>query len=68
MKCPRCEFEGISTIAKSPIEGVWEVYQCDQCYYSRRSTEDPQVSDVFKLTAEKIAGLQVIPAVPPLEV
>ena len=68
MKCPRCDFEGVSVIAKSPIEGVWEVYECDQCYVSWRSTEDIDVHDVFKLTKEKIDGLQVIPPIPPLEV
>ena len=68
MKCPRCEHDQISTIAKSPIEGVWEVYQSDRCFYSWRSTETPHVDDVFKLDAEKIAKLQVIPPVPPLEV
>lgn len=67
MKCPRCGSENIKTIAKSPVEGCWEVYECDECYYSWRSTEDPHVDDVFKLTPEKIANLQVIPPVPPLE-
>ena len=68
MKCPRCDFAGVSVIAKSPIEGVWEVYECDQCYFSWRSTEDIDVHDVFKLTKEKIDGLQIIPPIPPLEV
>ncbi len=68
MKCPRCGCESISTIAKSPVAGAWEVYECDKCYYSWRSTETPHVDDVFKLDDEKIAHLQVIPAVPPLEV
>lgn len=67
MNCPRCEHEEISTIATSPVAGAWEVYQCDTCFYSWRSTEDPHVSDVFKLTDDQIANLQVIPAVPPLE-
>ncbi len=68
MKCPRCGHEGISTIATSPIEGVWEVYECDKCLYSWRSTETPQINDVFKLNDEKIAALQVVPPIPPLEV
>jgi len=68
MICPRCGFEGISTIATSPIEGAWEVYECDQCFFSWRSTEDVNVHDVFKLTKEQIDNLQVIPPVPPLEV
>lgn len=67
MKCPRCGGELISTIATSPVGDVWEVYECDDCFYSWRSTETPHVDDVFKLTKEKIANLQVIPAVPPLE-
>lgn len=68
MICPRCGFESISTIAKSPVEGAWEVYECDQCFFSWRSTEDVDVHDVFKLTKEQIDGLQIIPPVPPLEV
>lgn len=67
MKCPRCDCEEISTIAVSPIKGVWEVYECDRCFYSWRSTETPVVDEIFKLDEEKIANLQVIPAVPPLE-
>ena len=43
------------------------MYQCDVCFYSWRSTENPHVDDVFKLDDEKIAKLQVIPPVPPLE-
>ena len=43
------------------------MYQCDVCMYSWRSTETPHVDDVFKLNDEKIAKLQVIPPVPPLE-
>ena len=67
MQCPRCGHEEISTIATSPVEGAWEKYQCDVCMYSWRSTETPHVDEVFKLTDEKIAKLQVIPPVPPLE-
>ncbi|WP_085829780.1 non-oxidative hydroxyarylic acid decarboxylases subunit D [Collinsella vaginalis] len=67
MKCPRCDHDQIETIATSPIEGAWEVYQCDRCFYSWRSTEQPHIDEVFKLTAENIERLQVIPPVPPLE-
>lgn len=68
MKCPRCDTEGkVEVIATSPKGNVWEVYQCSLCYYSWRSTEDPKVSEIFKLTPESIKKLQVIPAVPPLD-
>lgn len=67
MKCPRCGHDHISTIAKSPVEGAWEIYECDLCYYSWRSTENPVVSDVFKLKPEEIPHLQQIPAIPPLD-
>lgn len=54
-------------MAESPVEGKWTAYICDTCYYSWRSTEDPKVAPIFKLTKEKIPTLGVIPPVPPLD-
>lgn len=67
MNCPRCESDKIRTMAKSPVGDVWEVYACEKCCYSWRSTETPVVIDKFKLNDEKIANLGVIPPVPPLK-
>lgn len=67
MKCPRCDSENIRVMVKSPVGDVWEVYLCETCYYSWRSTENPVVSKTFKLKPEDIPGLQVIPPIPPLD-
>lgn len=49
MKCPRCDAETVRVMTKSPVGDVWEVYVCDTCSYSWRSTEEIHVHDVFKL-------------------
>ena len=67
MKCLRCNEETVRVMTKSPVGNVWEVYVCDTCGYSWRSTEKAHVDDVFKLTKEGIAKLQVIPPIPPLK-
>lgn len=67
MKCPRCGLEDqLEVIATSPVGDEWEVYQCKTCYYSFRSTEDPQISEIFKLDPAQIPNLDKIPPVPPL--
>lgn len=67
MKCPRCGSEEVRVMVKSPVGDVWEVYVCDTCYYSWRSTEKIDVHDTFKLKPEDIPGLQHIPPIPPLD-
>lgn len=67
MKCPRCDSERIETIATAPVDNAWEVYECMDCFYSWRSTEHPRVHEKFRLTAEQIRNLQVIPPIPPLD-
>lgn len=67
MNCPRCNHDDIKTIAKSPVENVWEMYACQKCWYSWRSTETPQILDKFLLDDAKIAVMQIIPPVPPLK-
>jgi hypothetical protein len=54
-------------MTKSPVGDVWEVYVCDVCAYSWRSTEDPKVWPTFKLKPEQIPNLDVIPAIAPLD-
>ncbi len=66
MNCPRCGHDDIKTITKSPMGDVWEVYGCQKCWYSWRSTETIHILDKFKLDDEKIANMQTIPPVPPL--
>lgn len=67
MKCPRCDSDQVKKLVDSPVGNVWEVYICDHCGYSWRSTEDISIDPKFKLTDEKIANLTENPPVPPLD-
>ncbi|MDF2524177.1 MAG: hypothetical protein K0R31_1818 [Clostridiales bacterium] len=67
MKCPRCDADKVRKMVDSPVGKVWEVYVCDKCDYSWRSTENPKIIDKFKLNDEKIANMGVIPPVPLLK-
>ena len=46
MKCPRCDADTVRVMTKSPVGDVWEVYVCDTCSYSWRSTEEIHDFDV----------------------
>jgi hypothetical protein len=58
--------------SKSPVAGVWTVFGCDTCFYTWRSTEPSENTDldkypeVFRLNPEAIAKLPEVPAIPPL--
>lgn len=67
MNCPRCDSPKVKKMADSPVGKVWEVYVCENCWFSWRSTEDIHVLPKFKLDDEKIAEMQVIPPIPPLK-
>lgn len=67
MACPRCGSENTRVMVKSPVGDVWEVYVCETCWYSWRSTEDISIWPVFKLDPAKISELGIIPPVPPLD-
>jgi hypothetical protein len=67
MKCPRCDSEKARIMTKSPVGDAWEIYVCDHCCYSWRSTENIQISEIFKLNDEKIANMGIIPPIPPLK-
>lgn len=66
MKCPRCDSENVRIMTKAPVEDAWEIYVCDKCCYSWRSTEKIRIHEKIKLDDEKIRAMQVIPPVPPL--
>ncbi len=72
MKCPRCDSELVSVMVKSPVGHAWEVYLCDICKFSWRSTEGENITDPeqydkrFKLNSEEFNKLDQIPPVPPL--
>lgn len=67
MKCNRCGSDKVRKMVDSPVGKVWEVYVCDKCNFSWRSTETIDVLPKFKLDDEKIANMQVIPPIPPLK-
>ena len=70
--CPRCAFDSIEQLHTSPVPGVWEVLQCQQCLYCWRTTEPVRRTDrsaypeEFKMTADDIANAPEVPAIPPL--
>ncbi len=72
MKCPRCDSESISVLTKSPVGDVWEVYLCDTCKFTWRSTEDEKNTNPekynkkFKLNPAEFDKLDQIPPIPPL--
>ena len=67
MNCPRCDSDKVKKMVDSPVGKVWEVYVCEKCWFSWRSTEDIKILPKFKLNDEKIAAMQVIPPIPPLK-
>lgn len=67
MSCPRCDCDDTRVMATSPVGNVWEVFVCNKCYYSWRSTEEIHVSEKFKLNDEKLEHMGVIPPIPPLD-
>ncbi|MFH8350295.1 non-oxidative hydroxyarylic acid decarboxylases subunit D [Streptomyces sp. NPDC018045] len=70
--CPRCAHPAITRLFTSPVPGVWDVLQCEQCLYCWRTSEPARRTsraaypDGFKLTAEDIRDAPEVPAVPPL--
>ena len=67
MKCPRCDSEQVRVMATAPVDNAWEVYVCENCCFSWRSTEEIRVSEKFRLDDEKIKNMQIIPPIPTLE-
>ena len=72
MKCPRCDSELVSVMVKSPVGDAWEVYLCDTCKFSWRSTEGDNITDPeqydkrFKLNPAKFNTFDQIPPIPKL--
>ncbi|TCL72458.1 hypothetical protein EDC14_1006173 [Hydrogenispora ethanolica] len=67
MKCSRCDSDKVRKMVDSPVGKAWEVYVCEKCNFSWRSTETIEIWPKFKLTDEKIANMQMIPPIPPLK-
>ena len=70
--CPRCAFDTIEELYTSPVPGVWDVLQCQQCLYCWRTSEPARRTDrdvypdSFKMTVADIANAPEVPAIPPL--
>ena len=70
--CPRCAHEHLTHLTSSPVAGAWDVFQCDRCLYTWRTTEPARRTQpdaypaAFRLTAEDIENAIETPSVPPL--
>ncbi len=73
MICPRCDSDTAHKLVDAPVNKAWEVFLCDTCFYSWRSTDPKELSDPktyskkFKIDVANIPKLAVIPPIPPLE-
>ncbi|MDR3540623.1 MAG: non-oxidative hydroxyarylic acid decarboxylases subunit D [Desulfosporosinus sp.] len=68
MICPRCDSNRARVMVTSPVGNEWEVYVCEKCWFSWRSTEKIKVNPKFKLNDQKIAEMLIIPPIPPLKI
>ena len=75
MKCVRCLQDRAAKVAVAPDgSGAWEVYYCDRCNFSWRSTEEPEVIDPdkrdpwFQMDTVDIENLTALVPIPPLEI
>jgi vanillate/4-hydroxybenzoate decarboxylase subunit D len=72
LNCPRCDHETIEKLYSSPVPGVWDVLQCQQCLYTWRTSEPARRTQrdaypaSFKMTAADIANAPEVPTIPPL--
>src|SRR5246127_2224708 len=70
--CPRCAFDAIEQLYTSPVPGVWEVLQCQQCLYCWRTSEPARRTDrdaypaSFRMTQADIDTAAEVPSIPPL--
>jgi len=73
MICPRCDSENVNILTKAPVDDAWEVYICETCCFSWRSTESSEIRDPekydkrFKIDPDKISKLDQIPPIPELK-
>jgi hypothetical protein len=70
--CPRCACRTVEKIFSSPVTGVWDVLQCQQCFYMWRTSEPARRTQrdaypkAFMVTVEDIQNASEMPTVPPL--
>jgi len=74
MICVRCLRNSAQKIADAPDgSGAWEVYYCEICNYSWRSSEEAQTTmpdkrdPEFQLDKVDLDALQILNPIPPLK-
>ena len=74
MICLRCLSDSGEKIAEAPDRsGAWEVYYCERCNYSWRSSEEEEVTTPekrdpeFQLDSVDLDALQILNPIPPLK-
>jgi vanillate/4-hydroxybenzoate decarboxylase subunit D len=66
--CPRCESKA-ELVAKSPVEGAWEVYLCPVCIFTWRSIEPESITNpekynkAFKVNPADIPNAAHVPPI-----
>jgi hypothetical protein len=75
MKCIRCDDDGVRQVAKAPDgSNAWEVFYCEHCNFSWRSSEEPEVLTpekrpaFFQLKGVDLTNLLQPCPIPPLKV
>ena len=69
-QCPRCGGSSLDQLARSPVPGSWEVWSCERCRYSWRSTEPlanrsrAHYPQRFRLTPAQLDAAREMPPVP----
>lgn len=67
MICPRCDSDTVEKMVDAPKDKIREVYICQTCFFSWRSTEDKFVNNPssydrrFKINPQGIDKLLPIP-------
>jgi late competence protein required for DNA uptake (superfamily II DNA/RNA helicase) len=74
MQCVRCLADTAKKIATAPDgSGAWEMYYCERCNYSWRSTEEAHITQIdqrdprFQLDKVDINKLMSPVPIPPLK-
>jgi len=69
--CPRCEAIEAQHVATAPNAGVWQIYICQQCFFTWRTTEPASVTEpehyptVFRVRQAEIHTAGVLPPITP---
>jgi vanillate/4-hydroxybenzoate decarboxylase subunit D len=74
MMCLRCLKDTAGKIAQAPDgSGAWEIFYCERCNYSWRSTEEEEITVLekrdpeFQLGGVDLDRLQILNPIPPLK-